>query len=233
MAGAKVTDSGDAFHVLPASGSISGAVLFLHWFDPQAPDGNRTQFLDQAKDLAGEGIACLLPQLSFPWSVEPSGSAADVGQIEAELEGLADGVEHLARRVERIVVVGHDYGAMHGLLLMAREPRLVAGAFIAPANRWADWNVRFWNVEEDRLDYMRALRTLDPIEHIGSIAPRPLLLQFAEQDFFIAGMDANELFNAAGEPRRIERYDADHALRHDQAIADRRAFILEQLGLAA
>ncbi len=54
-------------------------------------------------------------------------------------------------------------------------------------------------------------------------------MQFANDDYFIAGMDASELYNAAGEPKRIERYEADHAMRSDQALADRREFILEQL----
>jgi hypothetical protein len=42
-------------------------------------------------------------------------------------------------------------------------------------------------------------------------------------------MDASELYRACGEPRRIEHYEADHAMRNDQALADRREFILEQL----
>jgi len=131
---------------------------------------------------------------------------------------------------ERLVMVGHDFGAMHGLLVMARDERFVAGIVIAPANRWADWFLRFWPITEDRIDYQRAMRPVDPIEHVGSVAPRPLLLQFARDDYFIAGMDASELFRAAGEPKRIESYEADHAMRNDRARADRREFILEQLG---
>lgn len=113
---------------------------------------------------------------------------------------------------------------------MARDRRLQAGVLIAPANRWTDWFLRFWPIAEDRLDYQRALRPLDPIEHVARVAPAPLLLQFAEQDYFIAGMDASELLLAASEPKRIERYESDHALRHPQARADRRDFILAQLG---
>lgn len=209
---------------------MSGGVLFLHWFDPQADDGNATQFAAEAEDLEREGIVTNRPQLAFPWSVDPDTSTKDSEQIEAELARLGKSVDQLAGRgAERIVMVGHDYGAMHGLLLMARDPRIVAGVAIAPANRWADWNVRFWQLEQDRLDYMRAMRPLDPIEHVASIAPRPLLLQFATDDFFIAGMDASELFRACGEPRRIEQYEAEHSMRNEKARADRRSFILEQL----
>jgi pimeloyl-ACP methyl ester carboxylesterase len=209
---------------------IAGGVLFLHWFDPQADDGNSTQFLSEAEDLEREGMVTSRPQLVFPWSVDPDGSATDSAQIEAELSRLTTCVDELvARGAQKVVMVGHDYGAMHGLLLMARDPRIVAGVAIAPANRWADWNVRFWQLEEDRLDYMRGLRPLDPIEHVASIAPRPLFFQFAANDFFIAGMDASELYRACGEPRRIEQYEDEHAMRNEQARADRRAFILEQV----
>ena len=45
---------------------------------------------------------------------------------------------------------------------------------------------------------------------------------------FLAGVDAAELYRAAGEPKRIESYDADHALRIETARRDRRVFILDQ-----
>ncbi len=220
----------EAYLVEPASAAVVGAVLFLHWFDPQADDGNRTQFVAEAEELAGQGVLCLLPQLVFPWSAEPTDSAADGARIEAELANLRAGVDLLeSRGAQRIALVGHDFGAMHGALLMARDRRLRAGVLIAPANRWADWFLRFWSIAEDRIDYQRALRRLDPIEHIASVAPAALLLQFAEQDYFVAGMDASELYLAASEPKRLERYESDHGLRHPQARADRVAFLLSQL----
>lgn len=226
-----MTEESDLDIVAPSEGSASGGVLFLHWFEPEAEDGNRTQFRAEADALAGQGVVSALPQLHFPWSADPTGSAADSAHIEAELERLTACVGELATRgAGRIVLVGHDFGAMHGVLLMARDPRLVGAVLIAPANRWADWFLRFWPIGEDRIDYMRAMRPLDPIEHVADLAPRPLLMQFASDDFFIAGMDAAELYRAAAEPKRIEQYEADHAMRSEQAQADRVAFILEALG---
>ncbi|HUR17051.1 MAG TPA: hypothetical protein VMZ33_07180 [Candidatus Limnocylindrales bacterium] len=207
-------------------GPARAGVLWLHWFAPQEGGDDKTQFRAEAESLASEGIASALPQLSFPWKLDPSGSSADAQAIEAELADLSDAVEWLARHSDRLAIVGHDFGAMYALLLMARDPRWGSGVVIAAANRWADWFVRFWKIDEDRLEYMRALRPLDPIEHVGSIAPRPLLMQFANDDYFIAGMDAAELYLAAGEPRRLERYDADHAMHSEAARADRRQFLL-------
>jgi fermentation-respiration switch protein FrsA (DUF1100 family) len=223
-------DDVKAYLVAPPDGEPRGGVLFLHWFDPEAPDGNRSQFLDEAHGLASDGLISLLPQQVFPWSADPTDSKSDSARIESELAGLAACLGVLeAGGARRMVVVGHDFGAMHGALLMARDERIVAGVLIAPANRWGDWFLRFWPIAEDRIDYLRTMRPLDPIEHVASIAPRPMLMQFAENDFFIAGMDANELYNAAAEPKRIDRYDCDHAMRHERARADRREFILAAL----
>src|SRR5687768_4244859 len=54
------------------------ALLFAHWFDTEAPNGNRTQFVDEAVDWARRrGAAAILPQLTFPWQGDPTGSTAD------------------------------------------------------------------------------------------------------------------------------------------------------------
>ncbi len=217
--------------VEPTGGAAKAGVLWLHWFAPQEGGDDKTQFRAEAESLAGEGIASALPQLTFPWKSDPTGSAADAQAIAGQLADLSDAVEWLAGQSDRLAMVGHDFGAMYAALLMARDPRWVSGVFIAPANRWADWFVRFWKIDEDRFEYGRAMRHLDPVEVVGSIAPRPLLMQFAENDYFIAGMDAAELYLAAGETSRLERYDADHAMHNDAARGDRRAFLLETLGL--
>jgi dienelactone hydrolase len=53
-----------AYLVRPAEPSPGGpAVLAWHWLDGQAPDGDRTEFLDEAATWAGHGITSLLPQL--------------------------------------------------------------------------------------------------------------------------------------------------------------------------
>ena len=225
-------DGGAAYEVRPAGSEVVGGVLFLHWFDGDAVDGNRTQFLAEAEELAGQGVASVLPQLLFPWASDPSSAAEDVGRIESEVKRLRRAVDWLADLDAPVVFVGHDFGAMHGLLLMARDRRIRAGVMIAPANRWADWFLPFWQIEGDRYDYMRALGPLDPIEQVASVAPRSLLFQYAENDFFIAGMHASALHRAAGQPKRIKTYPPDHSMRHMEARLDRRQFILAELAAA-
>ena len=65
-----VTPEGPAA-ATPAAPS-GAAVLAWHWLDTEAPDGDRTHFLDEAVELAGLGVTSLLPQGRFPWSIAPS-----------------------------------------------------------------------------------------------------------------------------------------------------------------
>jgi hypothetical protein len=83
----------------------------------------------------------------------------------------------------------------------------------------------FWELPDDRIDYLRAMVPLDPIEAIGAIAPRPILLQHGERDFYVARMAGFGLRRAAGETAELRFYDAEHDLRLDAARDDRMAFL--------
>jgi dienelactone hydrolase len=227
----------EAYLVEPIEGGRGPAILFLHWFDTEAPDGNRTQFVDEAVTLArAHGVVSLLPQGRFPWAGDPTDAQADAARIRAEVERHRAAVDLLAARPDveagRIGLVGHDFGAMHGVILAAEDPRLVAAVLIAATPRWGDWFLPFWPIAGDRFDYLRALAPLDPITRIGDLAPRPVCLQFARNDFFIAAMTGLELQRAAGDPVELHAYDADHAVHDPQAIVDRTAFLGRGLGWA-
>jgi pimeloyl-ACP methyl ester carboxylesterase len=226
-----------AFLVEPVAGGGGTGLLFLHWFDTEAPDGNRNQFLDEASALArSRGVVSVLPQGRFPWSSPPTDAGADIERISAEVERHRAAVDLLAARDDvepgRIGLVGHDFGAMHGVILAAEDPRIAATVMIAATPRWGDWFLPFWPIAGDRWDYLRALSPLDPISRVGELAPRPLLLQFATNDFFIAAMTGLELHRAAGDPKEIASYEADHGVRDPQAAVDRAAFLGRHLGWA-
>ncbi len=220
----------DAHLVEPTDGGRGAAILFLHWFVTEAPDGNRTQFLDEAAALARDhGVVSLLPQGRFPWAADPVDADSDAARIRSELEVNRACVDLLAARPDvdaaRIALVGHDFGAMHGALLAARDARIAAVVMIAATPRWADWFLPFWRIAGDRHHYMRALAPLDPIANVAAIAPRPVCFQFARNDFFIAGMTGRELERAAGDPKELHAYDTDHSVRDPQAEADRVEFL--------
>ncbi len=214
----------------------SPGLVFAHWFDTHAPNGNRTEFVDEAVAwVRAHGGSAVLPQLTFPWAGDPTGSSADRERIVGDVALLRRCVDLVAGRpgvdAARIGVVGHDFGGMHAIVLGTADRRPVAYVLIAAVPRWADWFLPFWDIPEDRIDYLRAMRPLDPIEHIGRVAPARVLLQFGRRDFFIAPMTGLELKASAPEGTELKAYDAEHDMAGDEIQADRTAFLEAALGV--
>jgi dienelactone hydrolase len=230
----------EAYVVRPADrtsafGSGPGLVMW-HWLDTEAPDGNRTQYLDEAAELAEAGVVSILPQGRFPWAVAPTRAETDIAEIEAEAARLRLCLDALADRPDvdaaRLGIVGHDFGGMIALVAAANDARVASLTVIAATPRWGDWFLPFWPIEEDRIEYLRALRPLDPVERIRQVSSGPVLLQFAERDYYIALMSARELQRAAPEGTELLAYDTGHDMRLPAIRADRREFLGRTLGIA-
>lgn len=223
----------EAYVAEPASGEARAGILFLHWLGDHRSD--RTQFLSEGRTYAALGVRSVLPAGRLPWVPDPVDATTDIANIEIEQRRLGAALDALAAGLPKgapIAVVGHDFGAMHGLLLASRNPRrLKAAVVIAATPRWGDWFLRFWKVDVDRFDYLRQLAPLDPIEAARGLKAKALW-QFSDRDFFIAPMSALELARAAPGDPTIEWYSADHAMRSAKARAARRVFLTRELGLA-
>jgi pimeloyl-ACP methyl ester carboxylesterase len=221
----------EAYVVGPADGRARAGILFLHWLGDRRSD--RTQFLSEARALARRGVRSVLPGGRLPWDRDPIDAEADVANLEVEQRRLGAALDRLADGLPEdtpLALVGHDFGAMHGLVLAARRPAFQAVVAIAATPRWADWFLRFWKVEGDRHDYLRRLAPYDPVEAASSIKV-PTLWQFSERDFFIAPMSAIELARAQSSEPVVEWYKADHAMRSAKARAARAAFLRRELKL--
>jgi pimeloyl-ACP methyl ester carboxylesterase len=219
----------EASVVEPADGRVRAGILFLHWLGELHSD--RTQFLSEARAYAELGVRSVLPAGRLPWVPDPVDTETDVANIELEQRRLAAALDRLREGLAKdtpLALVGHDFGAMHGLVLASRKPRFQAAVLIAATPRWADWFLRFWKVEGDRFEYQRRLSPYDPITAARDLRAATLW-QFSNRDFFIAPMSAIELARAApGEPV-IEWYTADHAMRSAKARASRAAFLGREL----
>jgi dienelactone hydrolase len=230
----------EAYLVQPSAtlSPASAGLLFAHWYDPHAPNGDRTEFLDEAVGWAAErGATAILPQLTFPWRADPESSSTDLARIQAEVARLRQCLDVLAAGPgvdpDRIGVVGHDFGAMHAVLLGTADGRPKAYVLIAAVPRWGNWFLPFWEIAEDRIDYLRALRPVDPIEQVRALPSARLLFQFADRDFYIAPMDGFEFRRAAGGQAEVKSYDAGHDMDSPAALADRTAFLENALGVAS
>ena len=221
----------EAYVVEPADGESRAGILFLHWLGEHRSD--RTQFLSEARAYARRGVRCVLPAGRLPWVPDPTDAETDVANLELEqrrLDTALDGLRAGLPTRTPLALVGHDFGAMHGLGLAARRREFTATVVIAAMPRWGNWFLRFWKVGGDRFDYLRRLAPFDPVTRARDLKGA-VLWQFSDRDFFIAPMDALELARAApGEPT-IEWYQADHAMRSSRARAARATFLARTLRL--
>jgi len=230
-----VVGSGDAaveaYVVEPADDQIRAGILFLHWLGEHRSD--RTQFLSEARVFARLRVRCVLPAGRLPWGPDPVDAETDVANIELEQRRLGAALDRLAEDLPTgtpLALVGHDFGAMHGLLLASRRPAFAATVIVAATPRWGDWFLRFWKVGGDRFDYLRRLAPYDPVTAARSLTV-PALWQFSERDYFVAPMSAVELARASSDAPAIEWYKADHAMRSARARAAREAFLRRELRL--
>jgi pimeloyl-ACP methyl ester carboxylesterase len=204
-------------------------VLFLHWFDPRATNGDRTEFVAEAVRLAARGVVSLLPQQGFPWTADPVGDARDVAAVERELTRAAAALAALTELPEvdgnQVVVVGHDYGAMYGALLAAREPRIAGLAALAPDATWEHWFLAYWlGVDSPAAAaYPDLFAALQPVEAVARVAAhRPVLLQFADDDGYVDAAVRTRFAAAGTEPKVYPR--AGHHLDL-AALTDRAAWL--------
>jgi pimeloyl-ACP methyl ester carboxylesterase len=164
---------------------------------------------------------------------DPVDAETDVANVAVEQKRLDSALDRLRQGLPKrspLALVGHDFGAMHGLGLAARRPVFAATVVIVATPRWADWFLRFWRIEGDRYDYLRRLAPFDPVTTVRELKGA-LLWQFSDRDFFIAPMAALELVRAGPSDPGIQWYKSDHAMRSSRARADRAAFLARELRL--
>lgn len=224
-----------AYLVEPANlGPKKGpAVLFVHWLETDAPDSNRTQFLREAIPLADDGVTSLLIETmwSNPKWFFTRDSGRDFEESERQVKDLGKALDFLLKQPKvdpaRVAYVGHDFGAMYGMVLASRDKRVKWWAFQAATASFTDWFLLLPKRDgADREAFIEKMAPLDPMKHIPSASP--VLLQFATKDRFVPEARAKALIEAAREPKTVLWYDAGHGLT-DKAVEDRLAWLRRQM----
>jgi dienelactone hydrolase len=220
----------------PAEASLGGT-LWLHWLETGSPTSNRTEFLEEARELARSGVVSLLVQGTFPWNERPASLAHDLAAVEADVRMLRGGLDLLAAQPgvdgTRIVAVGHDFGGMYASVVFGTDERLSGLVVMAPTARWGDWFLRYWPIADAEEEYLAAMGPVDPVTWLAEADGRPILLQFGSDDQYVPEQVAAEISAAAGDSSRTLTYDAGHDLDDEAARADRDAWLAEQLRLDA
>lgn len=225
-----------AYLVLPANyqtGKHPG-VLYVHWYESEAENSNRTQFLDEAVLLAqANGVVSLLPETMWSeptWYQQGRTLDSDYQDAIKQVINLRRALDVLQTYAERIVYVGHDFGAMYGSLLVGTDPRPQSYVLIAGASNFNHWML--FGVASDRSgldEYKAKMDNLAPSKFVAQAAPRPILFQFGTEDFYTPAEDVFAFFRAASDPKDIRLYVCGHDMNLPKVQADRMAFLREKL----
>ncbi len=220
----------------PTAGRRPG-ILFVHWYGPPNATSNRTQFLADAIALARAGAVSLL--IDTPWS-EPAwfpnrNSERDYDMSVQEVKNLRRALDVLLQQpsldAARMAYVGHDFGAMYGALAVAADRRVSRFVFMAGTQSFSDWFLYTPKREGPaRERFIAKLAPLDPVKYLPHIAPRPILLQFANNDKFVSKEAAAALAKAAGNAKTVKYYNAEHELSAE-AARDRVEWLTRELKL--
>jgi predicted esterase len=227
-----------AYLVVSPLSKPSAGILFVHWYEPESPDSNRTQYLSQAVELAKVGTTSLL--VATPWS-DPSwfpkrNAAEDYRATIDEVKELRRALDVLLAQpnidMKRVAFVGHDLGMMCGAVMAGVDRRVTAWALQAGTTSFSHWYLYSPRLEgAARQAKIDELAPLDPILYLPKASPAPVLLQFGHKDPHVTDARAQAFYDAAGQPKQILWYDAGHHL-NDQAIADRQAWLKKTLKLS-
>ena len=225
-----------AYLIKPGGKGPFAGVLFFHWLG--TPNGDRTQFLDEAVALAKQGTVSVLIQGFFPWAVQPTDGQTDSHRVVDETREIRRALDLLLSQPkldrQRVGFVGHDYGAMYGSIAAAVDQRLKTYVLIAGIGSFSDWSLDYWlkaKPAEFKKSYREAFRDLDPIALISRAAPAALFFQFAQTDKYITRDAATAFYDAARQPKQVRWYDTTHEMNIEAARKDRREWLMEKLSL--
>jgi dienelactone hydrolase len=227
-----------AYRVRPAAQGHYPGLLYVHWYEPGDPTSRRSEFLEEAREMARRGCISLLVETI--WSDDDffiNRSQADDEKLSVQaavelrrsLDFLLDDPQVDQQRVG---FVGHDFGAMYGILMGCVDTRPACYALLAGTARFSDWFLYYPRLEQaERLQYIEQMTWLDPITHVSKLAPAKLFFQFGANDPHVPAERGQALFEAACQPKQAAWYEAGHGL-NEQAAQERMAWLGKQLGLA-
>lgn len=187
--------------------------------------------------MAHSGAACLLIETlwSDPDFFLKRTQADDLQNSIQEVANIRQAMDLLLSQpgvdASRFALVGHDFGGMYGVLAGSLDGRPIHYVLMAATPRFPDWYLYSPRLEgEPREEFIRQFSPLDPITHVPNLSPASILFQFGTDDPHVPNDRAEELFNAANEPRDVKWYESGHGL-NAEATTDRGLWLKEKLGL--
>ncbi len=225
----------NAYLLVPDGKGPFAAVVFAHWYTGRN-GADRHEFLDEATGLLKLGVVSLLPQGQFPWKEDPSGVEHDQAAIDAQVADFKAGIDVLLEQpgvdAARLAFVGHDYGAMHGALLMARDARIKGAVLMAADPIWVTWFANFWQflgTDAEKAAYASRMVAYDPVSVLPT-SKASFLIQFGSSAVYISRPEADRFVAAVPGDKSVKFYSAGHEL-NALAMADRLTWLRSLLKL--
>jgi len=210
-------------------------ILYVHWYEPQACDSNRTQFLEEATGMAAKGVMSLLIETMWSdreWFLKRTQAEDYDASIQQTIE-IRRAMDLLLSQsgadAERFAYVGHDFGAMYGVLAGSIDGRPTCYVLMAGTPKFADWYLYYPELKGEARDaFIEQMGSLDPIERVKLLSPSPILFQFGDMDPHVPIERAEAFFGGAEGPKEILTYDAGHEL-NEAAKRDRTVWLGQRL----
>ena len=221
--------------VTPATPGPHAAILYVHWLGEPATT-NHTEFLEEAIALADRGVVSLLVDAMWaaPKWYENRVPEEDYDRSVQQVIELRRAMDLLVNQPgvdpQHLALVGHDFGAMYGMIASAQDPRARTFVFMAGVPRLVDWFL-FARQPQDLPAYRRQLAPLDPVNFIGRLAPASIFFQFAQKDEYVSPAQAAECYAAALPRKQMAHYEGGHDLHSPAVSADRIAWLERELEL--
>lgn len=229
-----------AYLVMPKHVILAPAILYAHWYEPGAPNANRTQFIDEAVALAEMyGVASLHVETMWSepdWYRQGRTLGSDYDDAARQVIELRRGLDVLLAQPgmdpSQVAYVGHDFGGMYGALLCGIDTRPTAYVFIAAASNFNQWML--FGVPDSQpglAEYKAKMNTIAPSLFVAQAAPAAVMFQFGREDFYTPQEDFLAFYNAATQPKELHVYEAEHSMDTAGIREDRIRFLVERLEL--
>ncbi len=229
-----------AYLVAPSGAGPFAGVVFVHW-----GQGNRSEFIAEAVELASHGVESLLIDAPFNRVDDPNRKKPDPqGERDGYVQLVVDirrGIDLLLARRDvdrsRIGYVGHSLGATWGGVVAGVDHRVRAFVLMGGLPTLTDFDFPDPLIQQEAnarsraaLDaYDRAISPINPIRFVGHSSPARLFFQWAVFDRYISKRAAQRYFDAAGEPKTQQWYVSSHEFTDPRARSDRDKFLAREL----
>ena len=223
---------------LPEGEGPFPAILYVHWYEPESHNSNRSQFVNEAIEMAKSGVIGLTVETmwSDPDFFMKRTQADDMQNSKEEVVNILRFMDFLLSLpyvdAKRFAVVGHDFGGMYGTLAGRLDKRPTQYVIMAARRVSLDWYLYAPKLEgEAREKFIHEMAEIDPITHIPNLSPASILFQFGNDDFHVPLDRVEEFFAAAREPKEKKIYTSGHGL-NEEAAKDRKTWLKHKFNIA-